>query len=131
LTLDSDRPGQVREHLPGSRIALPQITVSVSVTECETPVEVTVTGIVYVPAGVVVVDPEPPLPPEELRPALAQLDAASVTTTSSTSMASSFRRRRRASGKTTSPQSMGNIRHFAGPPSSAAFALPVEIEIDT
>jgi hypothetical protein len=78
-----------------------------------------------------VVDPDPPLPPEELMPALAQLEAASVTTTSNTSIASNFRRRARAKGKTTSPQSIGSIRHFAGPPSSAAFALPVEIEIDT
>ena len=78
----------------------------VSVTECETPVDVTVTGIEYVPGGVLFAlfwPVDPLAPPSEL----VQLETPALITAAISAISSSFRRRRSVSGRRMSAQARG------------------------
>ena len=78
--------------------------------------------------------PEPPEPPEPLPvppPELVQLDmpaeTAAISRTRNSALKSTFRRRPNASGKSSSPHSIGSMRHPAGLAMRADPDFPVEI----
>jgi hypothetical protein len=105
--------------------------VSVTLTCCVKPVDVTLTGIVYVPVAV----PDPPPCPPELPlvppPELVQLDTPPAKIAANASIRKILRRLRNASGSSSNPHARGTARHNTGPPSFNADPLLVEISTST
>src|SRR5580698_6306407 len=89
------------------------------------PVDVTLTGIVYVPAGVLEPPPFPPVPPVP-PPELTQLETPHVKSAPSTASTNSLRCLRYAKGIRNSPQASGRAPHKPGRPPAvlAEFGFP-------
>src|ERR1039458_3483484 len=81
------------------------------------PKEVTLTGIVYVPGGVLEPPPLPPEPPPPVPPPeLVQLETPLAKIAARIASRKSLRRFKRASDTRSSPQASGRARGKAGPP---------------
>jgi len=86
-----------------------QSTVSVRVNECATPSEVAVTGIEYVPAGVIP-EPEEGVPPLEIDCATVQLVIPTARMASTATSSNVLRPRPRTNGSSSKPQANGSTR---------------------